>query len=253
MKRILFSMLIALALVAAACGDDGGTTTSAGAVTTAISSDSGATDTTAAGSGEADVAAVKSDAVVEATPDGWTVEVTNTLTSDELIEQAVLFAPCLEDGSFDLATVDELSQAAINVSATAPITGQSLVSASASVEVRVFESESSAVDAYTVLEAVLGTTIGRECVAASSFDLLRDQLPAGASADYRVEEFLLGSGDYGTSIVWVVEMEGVELTVFLDMVAYRDGACTVFSIFMGFGEPFPTSVAVQMMEAAINA
>ncbi len=251
MKRILISLVIVLAFVAASCGDDGDGTTTTAAST--AGNDSGATETTAPASGDAEVAAAKSDAVVEAVPDGWTVLVTDTLASDQMIEQEVLFAPCLEGGSFDIATVDDLSVAAINTSATAPVTGQSPLGASASVEVRVFESENAAADAYSVLETVLGTTIGRECVAASSFELLKDQLPEGASADYRVGEYLLGSGDFGTSITWVVEMEGVELTIFLDMVAYRDGACTVFSVFMGFGELFPTPVAVSMMDAAVNA
>jgi hypothetical protein len=245
MKRALIPLIIVFALLVAACGDDDSSTTTTAA-------DSGTTEAPADGSDAAGVAAAKSDAVVEASPDGWTVEVTNTLTSAELIEQEVLFAPCLEDGSFDIATVDELSLAAINTSATAPVTGQSPLGTSASVEVRVFESEDSAANAYTVLEAVLGTTIGRECVAASSFDLLKDSLPEGASADYRVAEFLLASGDFGTSIEWVVEMEGITLNVFLDMVGYRDGDCTVFAIFMGFGEPFPTTVAVSMMDAATS-
>jgi hypothetical protein len=240
--------VIALALVASACGDDAETTTTA-------ASSGGDTATTAAGAGAsgAEAAAAKSDAVVEAAPDGWTVEVTNTLAASEPIEQQVLFAPCLEGGSFDFGTLDADSVAAINTSVAAPLSPDAPAASNASVETRVFVSESAAAGAYSVLESILGTTIGRECVAASSFDLIKDQLPEGASTEYRVEEFLLATGDYGTSLIWLIKTDSEELSVFIDMVAYRDGDCTIFTIFTGFGEPFPTAVAVQLMDAAIAA
>jgi len=258
MNRTLITIVIAFALVVAACGDDSNestTVTTTAASTTAVAA---ATTSTAGpgvtpASGDAAVAVEKSDAVVEAAPDGWTVAVSNTLASEELIEQELLFGPCLEDGSFDIATVDALSLAAINTSVTAPISGESPLGATASIEVRVFESESAATDAYTVLETVLGTTTGRACVGASSFALLSEQLPEGASAEYKVEELLLATGDFGTSITWVVEMDGATFNLFLDMVGYRDGACTVFAVFIGFGEPFPTLPAVDMMSAATSA
>jgi hypothetical protein len=264
---------LAFGLIAAACGGDSTTTTAAtsatggetpattsattppstGNETTTTGADSDAATTTVVASGDVAIAVQKSDAMVEAAPDGWTVEVTNTLTSVEPIEQEVLFSPCLEAGSFDLNTLDTISLAAMNTLVTAPITAQSPLAATGSFEVRVFESESAAVEAYTVLEAVLGTTIGRECIGASSFALLEGQLPEGATAEYKVEELLLGTGDFGTTITWVIELEGTTFTAFLDMVAYRDGACTVFAVLNGFNEPFPTPVAVQMMDAAINA
>lgn len=248
MKRILLIFAVVLALIATSCGDDGETTS-----TEATSGGDTATTTAGAASSGAEAAAAKSDAVVEAAPDGWTVEVTNTLAGGEPIEQQVLFAPCLEGGSFDFGTLDADSLAAINTSVTAPLASNAAAASNASVETRVFVSESAAADAYSVLETILGTTIGRECVAASSFDLIKDQLPEGASTEYRVEEFLLRTGDYGTSLVWLIKTDDEEFSVFIDMVSYRAGDCTIFTIFTGFGEPFPTAIAVQLMDAAVAA
>ena len=96
MKRILMISVLALALVAVACGDDGGTATTV--------------PTTAPGGGPsgADAAAAKSDAVVTAAPDGWTVEVTNLLSGGQTNIQQQLFTPCIEEGSLDLATIDAM-------------------------------------------------------------------------------------------------------------------------------------------------
>jgi hypothetical protein len=48
-------------------------------------------------------------------------------------------------------------------------------------------------------------------------------------------------------------VEGFDLVVTIDLVAHREGACTVVGTFIAFGEEFPADVADTMFSAAVGA
>ena len=267
MHRTLFALLIAFAVLAAACGDDDGattttsgattttadaggeptttaaeTTTTAAAETTTTTASDGATETTSAPPTDGSAAAVKANAAAEAVPNGWTVVIKDEMTEPPADD--ILFEACLEEGSFDLDNLNAVSESA---------GGATPVPSNGSIEARIFQSEALAAEAYTVLETILGTTIGRECIASASLEAIGAELPAGASVDYRVGEVLIPTGDFGVSIEYAITIEGQTLVAFIDLVAYRDGACTLYGAFTGFQEPFPALVAEAMFQAAIDA
>ena len=136
---------------------------------------------------------------------------------------------------------------------TAPISGTSPVPATASVESRVFTSEAVAAEAYAVLESVIGTDEGRQCIADAVFGALGEELPEGASVEYQVTATRIPAGDFGAAITYTIELQGQSLGVFVDLVAHRNGDCTVFGTFQSFQEPFPAELAADLVDAAATA
>lgn len=283
MRVRIFAIAAGLLLVAAACGDSGGTTTTTGpdeaiaptsttvAPTTAPPTTAAPTTTsttttmpptttttvpptttTAAPADPQATVDAKVNAVLAVVPAEWTAQLLPDPTAGG-DDTDIIFGPCAAPDAFDLNDLDAESVAIEQVDIEAPVGsgGGIFPDPAAQVEARVFSSEEVAVDAFAVLETVLGTEEGRDCLADNLISEFSADLPAGSSIEFEVQEFLLPGADVGIRIKMDIAAGGITAVIFIDINATRMGDCTVYSSFQTFTEPFDADLAGQLFGAAL--
>lgn len=185
----------------------------------------------------------------EAAPDDWDVF---EQADDDFDEGDFTYVSCLGVDDFDLDELDEATFAVREMRASAPGGAISFSSTSGILEARVLESEQAAASVFSVIERIYGTDEGRQCMA----DVITQEIGQDAPAEFgevTVEEYLVEGADVGARTTLTAASEGVSFSFTIDLVAHRDGACTVVATFISFGEPFPTDVADDLFSAAVNA
>ncbi len=276
---------LALALLVAACGGDDDTadtgaaaetttsapseptTTAAAATTTTTAAETttttaettttvaAATTTTAATEAPADASALvaaKVDAAVAAAPADWTsTPVESDLGaagSDEI------YGECTGPDAFDLADLADATAAIATVEINGVQDPTSFFPPpSVSIEARVFESSEVAADAFAVLETVVGTDEGRNCLLDQFVSLIGEGSPDEAEFDVSVEAVEVPGADVGTRLNITASAEGITLGFVVDLVAALDGDCTVYSTFFTFGEEIDPQVRDAIFAAAASA
>lgn len=261
--RRLFTVALAVgALALGACGDDsagsdtsGGSqapaTTAGGSADTAGGSDTAAPDTAP---GDRDTTAqARAQAALDSLPADWTGTIADDLGNEGNSADDIVFIDCLTPDDYDLDNIDLDSDASWELDATGP-----LVSAfgepQAALEARVFRDADTATAAYAVLERIVGTDDGRECLEIAVPGQLAADVPAEAQIDARVEGTTIEGADVGARIVISVTVQGMTTEVYIDLVAAHPAATdTIFATFISFEAPLDQAVASAMMLAAINA
>ena len=264
MKRLLIVSL-ALLMLTPACGSgetattttdvaatdaptsSAATTTSTEAETTTTSTPVAATSATTTASGLVTLAEEEVARIEAAVPEDYTY---STEADDDGAEDNLLFTACLDDNDFDLSLLGEVSIAAFDTEFDAPEAGI-FGSPSGSVEVRVFESDEVAGDAFTTLEKILGSESGRRCLGQQLADFMAVDMGEGAEVSVVVEEGSL-PGDVATRLTLDILFGGLEAVLYWDLVATRDAECTVFAVFQAFDEPFDVDVATTVLLAAFD-
>lgn len=278
------AMLVAFVLLVAACGDgEGDATTTAAATTdnetttTAAPADSTttaapqttttaapATTTTAAPettttqgavvtTEEAnELAQAKTGAALAVVPEGWTTELSNDLVVETGTDD--VFSVCTEDDEFDLNQLESLTAGVSTLMADAPpAAGSFFPAGNASVEARIFESDGAAADAFAVLEEVYGSEAGRQCIADQFLSEMLQDLPEGEEApEFMLDEIDVPGADVAIRISLSMEVEGFSFAFFIELVAARDGECTVYATFLGFNEPFDEELRNDLFQAAAD-
>jgi hypothetical protein len=277
------ALILVLTVTAAACGDDDAATTTtttsppttaatvappttvsttAPTSTTTTSTTTTSTTTTSAtttttttttrvGDAAADaVVSAKVAAAAAAVPANWDTAIVTNQFGDEADD--VVFGPC-SPGGFDLAKLDAATLAVAELDAAAPLDTALPAPPQANLEARVFESESVAADAFAVLEEVLGSDDGRQCVADTLTEDLGAELPPDAEFTFELESLDAGGADVGARIVIDLAIQGVTAGFTIDLVADRDGDCTVFAAFFGFGAEFDPALRDAIISAASSA
>jgi hypothetical protein len=283
MTRIprLIVLLAAFVLVVAACGgdDDAGsdadtaaaettttappettTTTTAPETTTTAPPETTTTTapettTTAAASSPADAQAVvdaKVAAAVAATPDDW--QSTPIESDTDAADSDEIYGECAGEGAFDLANLDDATIAISIVSIDGPPSSATFFPPpSASIEARVFESVAVAEEAFGVLETVIGTAEGRDCLVEQFIQLIAEGTPEDAEFDVQLEELTVPGADVGARLVVQASAEGITFAFQFDLVAGLAGDCTVYGTFISFGEPvFDPAVRDAIFAAATS-
>ena len=185
----------------------------------------------------------------EAAPDDWDV---SEQAGDDFDEGDFTYVSCLGADDFDLDELDEATLAVREMTASASAGAIPFGSTSGILEARVLESEQAAASVFSVIERIYGTDEGRQCMA----DVITQEIGQDASAEFgevTIEEYLVEGADVGARTTVTAAGGGVSFSFTIDIVAYRDGACTVVATFISFGEPFPTDVADDLFSAAVNA
>ena len=185
----------------------------------------------------------------EAAPDDWDV---SEQADDDFDEGDFTYVSCLGADDFDLDELDESTLAVREMRASASGGAIPFGSTSGILEARVFESEQAAASVFSVIERIYGTDEGRQCMA----DVITQEIGQDASAEFgevTIEEYLVEGADVGARTTVTAAGGGVSFSFTIDLVAYRDGACTVVATFISFGEPFPTDVANDLFSAAVNS
>ena len=274
-------ILAVLVLVLAACGDsegestttaasDGGTATES---TPAPDSDSGAESTTAApettegaatteaattsapaAAGDADERArAVTEAAAAAVPDGWETSFVEVVPEEDPGVDDI-YGTCTEPGAFDVAMLNEVTAAISTLQVDAPAPdGGFIPGGSASVEGRVFESEAVAADAFGVLETVVGSEAGRQCLADEFLSLMPAEIDPGTEMEFTITELDVAGADVGARISVGMAVEGFSFQIQVDLAAARAGDISVYGSFLGFGEPFDETVRDDMFQAAVGA
>ncbi len=252
--------------VAATAANPAPTTTTAAAATTTTAAPAETTTTTAATttttaaptSSAAPVTAedaearatAKVQAAVDALPEGWTAEVeqiaAGATDSDEV------FAPCSGPDAFDLATLDDVSLAIVAADMESPNAASLFGPLQATIEARVFESPAVAAEAFAVLETVLGTEEGRNCVAEEFLAQLSGGSP-GAEAAFSIEDVEIPGADVAARLVFEVSADEISLSFRVDLAASRNGDCTVFASYFSFGDDFDEAARDATFAAAAGA
>ncbi len=290
--RMASALILAFALVAAACGDSGDTTTT--------SSPSGSTSTT--------VAPLPPTTAPPATTPATTVAPTTTMTTttstttttlaptttttmpvtttqassdadarvearvnavlaalpegwDGFIEPGfdedgddIAYEPCLGPDDFDLDDLDASSVAALQAEITGPLAGAGLLGPpEASIEARVFQSEAIAADAFATLEKVLGTDEGRECLADTVLTDISGGAPESAEFTLTVEGLEVTRADVAARMRFDFSQEGFAGSFIIDLAATRDVDETVYAVFLAFDEEFPPELLEALFAAAVDA
>jgi hypothetical protein len=224
------------------------TTTTAAATTTTQAAPTTAAATPTPGDAQ-EIVDAKVLAFSEAAPDDWDV---SEQADDDFDEGEFTYVSCLGADDFDLDELDEATLVVREMRASASAGAIPFGSTSGILEARVFESEQTAASVFAVIERIYGTDEGRQCMA----DVIAQELGQDASAEFgevTVEEYLVEGADVGARTTLTAVSEGVSFSFTIDLVAHRDGACTVVATFISFGEPFPTNVADDLFSAAVNA
>ena len=184
----------------------------------------------------------------EAAPDDWDV---SEQAGDDFDEGDFTYVSCLGADDFDLDELDEATLAVREMRASASEGAIPFGSTSGILEARVLESEQAAASVFSVIERIYGTDEGRQCMA----DVITQEIGQDASAEFgevTIEEYLVEGADVGARTTVTAAGGGVSFSFTIDLVAHRDGACTVVATFISFGEPFPTDVADDLFSAAVN-
>ena len=196
-----------------------------------------------------DIVDAKVLAFSEAAPDDWDV---SEQAGDDFDEGDFTYVSCLGADDFDLDELDEATLAVREMRASASGGAIPFGSTSGILEARVLESEQAAASVFSVIERIYGTDEGRQCMA----DVITQEIGQDASAEFgevTIEEYLVEGADVGARTTVTAAGGGVSFSFTIDLVAYRDGACTVVATFISFGEPFPTDLADDLFSAAVNA
>lgn len=273
-------LLVALAfsLVLAACGGDddatttttespvetsttdgdGTTTTAAGDTTTAAPAETttgapAATTTTAGGTTQPPSEALtraqaKADAAAAVLPDDYT-STTDVGDPDSGDSDDLVFAACLDEGEFNIDELEGVTAAVVIMTGTAPLQDTGFPGPSASVEARVFDSESDAESAFVVLERIFGTEDGRACLADTVSDAMTAQMDDSAEVEFSIEALDLDGAEAGARVNMAFTVQGIEAAITIDLAATRDGDLTTYGSFLGFGEEFPSDLATALMTA----
>jgi hypothetical protein len=185
----------------------------------------------------------------EAAPDDWDVF---EQADDDFDEGDFTYVSCLGADEFDLDELDEATLAVREMRASASGGAIPFGSTSGILEARVLESEQAAASVFSVIERIYGTDEGRQCMA----DVITQEIGQDAPAEFgevTIEEYLVEGADVGARTTVTAAGGGVSFSFTIDLVAHRDGACTVVATFISFGEPFPTDLADDLFSAAVNA
>jgi hypothetical protein len=229
------------------------TTTTVGETTTtaAETTTTAAATTTAAPPTPADAQAIvdaKTAAVAAAAPAGWTVE---EQANDSFDEADFTYEPCLGIDDFDLDDLDAATVAVKEVQVSAPAGAIPFASTAATIESRVFDSEATAADVFSVIERLYGSDEGRQCMSAIVTELITDA-GDGTELDVTVEAIEVDGADVGARTLMSATIEGFDLVMTIDLVAHRDGACTVVATFISFGDEFPADIADELFSSAAS-
>lgn len=215
--------------------------------TTAAPSDPPITDPSA-------LAQAKVQAALDTLPADWLGSIANDLGAEGDEGDDIVFAACLTPDDYNLDNLDADSAASWELDATGPAAGSPFGGPQASVEARVFADEAVASDAYAVLEKILGTDEGRECLAKEVPGQLALDAPAGTTFEGRVEGTTIEGADVGARLIVTFNTEGFVGEIYVDLVAARYGTtCTIFSTFISFVVPVDQVVASAMFTAALAA
>ncbi len=211
-------LIAALALVAAACGDSAETTTT----TTEVSAVAGtqapadttpttsppptaapttpppataapATTTTAAPTTTSaavalddptEIVEAKTAAVIAALPEGWTFADDPDQEEDG---DDFIFSECLDEDSFDLDLLDDVTAAVKETDIEGPADGSPFGGPMADIEARVFDDEATAIFAFATLQDTVGTEEGRDCLAVSVAEAFLSDSPVPVDEEPIVE------------------------------------------------------------------
>ena len=165
-------------------------------------------------------------------------------------DEDVVFGPCTGPDDFNLDNLEAVSSGAKSAIVKDPANLGPFPGPEADIEVRVFHSEAVAAEAFLVLETVLGTQEGRECIAQQFLGVVG--APEGTEFTIAVDAFDLPGADVGTRITIGFEAQGIDGNILVDQVAALDGDTTIFASFMGFEAGFPPDVAADLFAAALN-
>jgi hypothetical protein len=275
------SLLVALAfsLVLAACGgddDDATTTTEADAETSTTVGDATTTtaapaettttapaDTTTAAPAETtttaggttqppsealDRAQAKADAAAAVLPEDYT-SATEVGDPESGNTDDLVFAECLDEGEFNIDELEGVTAAVVTMTGSAPLQDTGFPGPSASVEARVFDSESDAENAFVVLERIFGTEDGRACLADTVTEAMTAQMADEAEVEFDIEALDLEGADVGARVNMAIAIQGIDAAITIDLAATREGDLTTYGSFLGFGEEFPADLATALMTA----
>jgi hypothetical protein len=104
-----------------------------------------------------------------------------------------------------------------------------------------------------VLEEVLGSDAGRQCVADILSGDLSAELPPDTEFTFELESLEAAGADVGARIAIGLAIQGITATFTIDLLAHRDGDCTVYAAFFGFGAEFDPALRNAIVEAALSA
>ena len=225
------------------------TTTMAAATTTNQAAPTTAAATPTPGDAQ-EIVDAKVLAFSEAAPDDWVV---SEQADDDFDEDEFTYVSCLGADDFDLDELDEATLVVREMRASASAGAIPFGSTSGILEARVFESEQTAASVFAVIERIYGTDEGRQCMADGIAQELGQSVGPAESVEVTVEEYLVEGADVGARTTLTAASEGVSFSFTIDLVAHRDGACTVVATFISLGEPFPANVADDLFSAAVNA
>ncbi len=276
------ALLVAFVMLVAACGggdSDGDTattaepsdsntaTTAAETTTTAAPTTTEAPETTtttaapettttlAATLSETDAAMIaegKTAAVEAIIPDDWTTSITNGFELEESTDD--VFVVCTDDDTFDVNQLEAFTLAVSTLETDAPQpAGSFFPGGNASIEARVFQSAAVADEAFGILEEVFGTEEGRQCLVDEFLSEMQEDLAVGEEVDFVIEEIDVPGADVAVAISMSMTIEGISFSFTIELAAALNDACTVYSVFLGFGEPFDPEARDQLFETAISA
>lgn len=200
------------------------------------------------------LAEAKVQAALDTLPIDWLGSIASDLGEEGESGDDIVFSACLGADDYNLDNLDADSAASWELDAEGPPAGSPFGGPQATVEARVFAAEATATDAYAVLEKVLGTDEGRECLANEVPGQLAADAPAGTTLEGRVEGTTIEGADVGARLIVTYNTAGVTGEIYVDLVAARDGtATTLFATFISFGVPVDQLVASAMFTAALAA
>jgi hypothetical protein len=199
------------------------------------------------------MAMAKVQAALDALPEGWTGSIASDLGEEGPQGDDIVFVNCLDPDDYDLDNLDADSDASWELDAEGP-PSQALSPPMAAIEGRVFSASADVDTIFAVLEKVLGTDEGRQCLAEEVPGQLSSDMPEDIDFDLAVEGTTIEGADVGARLSASMSAGGLSFTFYIDMVATRvDDRCTVFGTFWAIGEPVDQEAASAMFTAAVNA
>jgi hypothetical protein len=238
--------------------EPGQETTTTAAVTTTLPSETTTTSapssTTTTETDEASQALVASDAIAAAAPEGWMVTQSDTLDGSTDEDLAGILVSACTAGLLEGSTLNDISVAAYSTLVEAPPSlFDPLLPPKAFFETRVFESEDVAARAFAAMEIMTRRADGRACLASTYLAWLIELLPIDASLQLRTEDVSIPGANFGVRLVWTATVRSRSVDLHLDVVAHRDGDSTIVGAFVSVEEPFPPLVAATLLAAGIGA
>ena len=102
-----------------------------------------------------------------------------------------------------------------------------------------------------MLETVVGTEEGRQCVLDEVNAEIQEGTPAGSEVTFAVDELAVPGADVGMRVTADINAGGITAAVFIDIIAARQGDCTVFGTYQSFNDPFDEDLQAQLFGAAL--